>query len=81
MPSQKQISTQELCDKVTQSFVTRALYYSGFSLFNFIKRLFLHLIATVLEFLYLIATLSSLLIARSCNLTVIRYCLMSVVIL
>ena len=40
-----------------------------------------HLIATVLEFLYLIATLSSLLIASPCNLTVIRCCLMSVVIL
>ena len=40
-----------------------------------------HLIATVLEFLYLIATLSSLLIAGPCNLTVIRWhCLLSVVI-
>ena len=32
-----------------------------------------------LKFLYLIATLSSLLIAIACNLTVIRCCLMSVV--
>ena len=43
--------------------------------------LFLHLIATALKFLYLIVTLSSLLIVSACNLTVIRYCLMSVVTL
>ena len=59
--------TQDLCDKLTQSFVTRVLYDK---LFNFIEQLFL--IASVLESLYLIATLSSLLIASSCNLTVIR---------
>ena len=69
MPPQKQIPTQKLCDKVTQSFVTRALYDK---FLNFTWHLFLHLVATVLEFSYLIATLSSLLIASTCNLTVIR---------
>ena len=67
VPPQKQIPTQELFYKITQSFVS----YLGLPLF-------LHLIATALKFLYLIATLSSLLIASACNLTVIRYCLMSV---
>ena len=71
VPPQKQIPTQELCYKITQSFVTRILGLP----------LFLHLIATVLKFLYLIATLSSLLIASACNLTVIRFCRMSVVTL
>ena len=69
MPPQKQIRNQELCYKITQSFVTRILG----------SHLFLNLIATALKFLYLIATLSSLLIACACNLTVIRFCLMSVV--
>ena len=56
---------------MTQSFVTRALGLP----------MFLHLIATALKFLYLVATLSSLLIASACNLMVIRYCLISVVTL
>ena len=66
VPPQKQIPSQELCYEIT-----RAL---GFPLF-------LHLIATTLKFLYLIATLSSHLIASAYMLTVIRYCMMSVVTL
>ena len=70
MPPQKQIPIQELFYKITQSFVT-----------SLGLPLFLHLIATALKFLYLIATLRLLLIASAGNLTVIRYCLMSVVTL
>ena len=68
VPPQKQIPTQELFYKITQSFVT-----------SLGLPLFLHLIATALKFLNVIATLISLLIASACILMVIRYCLMSVV--
>ena len=70
MPPQKQIPTQDFFYKITQSFVT-----------SLGLPLFLHLIETALKFLYLIATLTSLIIASACKLTVIRYCLMSVVTL
>ena len=56
--------------KITQSFGT-----------SLGLPLFLHRIATALKFLYLIATLTSLLIASACKLMVIRYCLMRVVTL
>ena len=65
VPPQKQVPTQEFFYKITQSFGTLRF------------PLFLHLIATALKFLYLIAYL----IASACKLTVIRYCLMSVVTL